>query len=104
MTIKEMQRQVDDWIKQYKVGYFHPLAIITQSVEELGELAREINNRHGPRIKKSVNDTSEIGEEISDVIFAMICMANSQGIDLEKFWEEKINKCYKRDGNRWEKK
>lgn len=104
MTIKDMQKQVDKWISQYKVGYFPPLAIITQAVEELGELAREVNNRHGPRIKKSPEDSAEIGEEVTDLIFAMICMANSQGINLEEFWKKKMDKCYGRDGKRWEKK
>ncbi|MBS3094339.1 nucleotide pyrophosphohydrolase [Candidatus Pacearchaeota archaeon] len=103
MTIKDMQKEVDEWISQYKVGYYPPLAIITQSVEELGELAREVNNRYGPRIKKSPSDTAEIGEEITDVIFAMICLANSQGINLEEKWKKKMEKCYGRDDNRWEK-
>lgn len=98
-----MQKEVDDWISQYKIGYYSPLAIITQSVEELGELAREVNNRYGPRIKKSPSDTAEIGEEITDVIFAMICLANSQGINLDEMWKKKIEKCYGRDDNRWEK-
>src|SRR3989339_894693 len=82
MTLKDIQKQVD----------------------ELGELSREINNRYGPRIKKSKEDTAEIGEEITDVIFAMICMANSHNIDLDKAWEKKMNKCYGRDKDRWEKK
>ena len=103
MTLKDIQKQVDEWISQYKIGYFPPLAIIAQAVEELGELSREINNRYGPRIKKSKEDTAEIGEEITDVIFAMICMANSHNIDLDKAWEKKMNKCYGRDKDRWDK-
>lgn len=104
MAFKDIQKQVDEWINQYKIGYYHPLAIITQAVEELGELAREINNRHGPRVKKSPEDTAEIEEEIADVMFAMICMANSQGIDLDEVWKKKMDKCYGRDKDRWEKK
>jgi NTP pyrophosphatase (non-canonical NTP hydrolase) len=101
--LKEVQKEVDAWVSQYKIGYFPPLAIIAQSTEELGELAREINNRYGPRIKKSPQDTADIGGEICDVIFAMICLANSQGIDLDEFWKKKMDKCYGRDKDRWEK-
>ena len=104
MTLKDIQIEVDKWISQYKIGYYPPLAIIAQATEELGELAREINNRHGPRVKKSKDDSAEIGEEILDLIFAMICLANSHNINLDEFWKKKIDKCYGRDGNRWEKK
>jgi NTP pyrophosphatase (non-canonical NTP hydrolase) len=104
MNFKDLQKQVDDWVQQYKIGYYPPLAIIAQATEELGELAREINNRHGPRIKKSKEDCAEIGEEISDLIFAMICLANSNNIDLDESWKKKMEKCYGRDADRWEKK
>ena len=104
MSFEEVQKDVDEWVSQYKIGYFPPLAIIAQSCEELGELSREINNRFGPRIKKSPEDTSDIGEEICDVVFAMICIANSMNINLEEFWKKKMDKCYGRDDNRWEKK
>lgn len=103
MSLVDIQIQVDKWIGQYKIGYYPPLAIITQATEELGELAREINNRYGPRIKKSPEDTSDIAEEITDVIFAMICMANSQNINLNEAWKKKMDKCYGRDKDRWEK-
>jgi len=104
MTLKDVQIEVDKWIEQYKIGYYPPLAIIAQAVEELGELSREINNRYGPRVKKSPEDSAEIGEEITDVIFAMICMANSHNINLDETMKKKMDKCYGRDNNRWEKK
>ncbi len=104
MALKDIQKEVDKWISQYKIGYYPPLAMITQATEELGELAREINNRHGPRIKKDENDSAEIGEEICDLIFSMVCLANYHNIDLDEFWKKKMKKCYERDGNRWEKK
>ena len=69
-----------------------------------GELSREINNRFGPRIKKSPQDTAEIGDEMCDLIFAMICLANSQNIDLDKAWEKKWDKRTNRDKDRFEKK
>jgi NTP pyrophosphatase (non-canonical NTP hydrolase) len=104
MTLVDIQKQVDAWIDQYKVGYYPPLAIITQAIEELGELAREINNRYGPRVKKSPEDTADIAEEITDVMFAMICMANSHNINLDESWKKRMDKCYVRDKDRLERK
>lgn len=104
MGLIDIQLQVDKWVEQFKIGYYPPLAIITQAAEELGELAREINNRYGPRTKKSPEDTADIAEEITDVIFAMICMANSHNINLDKAWNKKMDKCYGRDKNRFERK
>jgi len=104
MGLVDIQLQVDKWIEQFKIGYYPPLAIITQAAEELGELAREINNRYGPRTKKSPEDTADIAGEITDVIFAMICMANSHNINLDKAWEKKMDKQYGRDKDRFERK
>lgn len=104
MSLVDIQKQVDDWVSQYKIGYYPPLANIAQAIEELGELAREINNRHGPRIKKSTENNVEIGDEISDLIFVLVCLANSYNINLDESWKKKMEKCYKRDDNRWEKK
>lgn len=104
MGLKELQKQVNEWVNQYKIGYYPPLAIIAQLAEETGELAREINNRYGPRVKKSAEDTADIQEEIADIMFALVCMANSHNIDLEAAWEKKMDKCYNRDKDRWEKK
>ncbi len=104
MSLVDIQKQVDEWISQYKIGYYPPLAIITQAIEELGELAREVNNRHGPRVKKSPEDSADIGNEISDLIFALVCLANSQNINLDESWKKHMEKLYTRDDTRWEKK
>lgn len=104
MSLKDLQKQVHEWVSQYKIGYYPPLAIITQAMEELGELAREINNRHGPRVKKTPEDSAEIGDEIADLIFALICLANTHNIDLDEAWKKKMDKGYNRDKNRWERK
>ena len=71
--------------------------------EETGELAREINHRFGPKIKKSTEDKKELGDEMADIIFTLCCMANAQGIDLDTHWQNVMDKCYKRDNNRYEK-
>ena len=102
--MKKHQKEVDDWVKQYKIGYFKPLEILARLTEEVGELARELNHRFGPKKKKSTEETVEIADEMADVIFTVICLANSLGIDLDDAFSHSMDKCYGRDKNRWEKK
>tara|TARA_Y100000310_G_C20471602_1_gene710346 strand:- start:161 stop:475 length:315 start_codon:yes stop_codon:yes gene_type:complete len=104
MSLKGTQKQVDDWVKQYKVGYFKPLEIMARLTEETGELAREINHRFGPKKKKSTEDIKEIGDEAADIIFTLACLANSLKIDLDKSFKKVMDKCYGRDNDRYEKK
>jgi len=104
MSLKDIQKDVENFVNQFKVGYFPPLAILAQAIEELGELAREINNRYGPRVKKSPKDTSDIEEEIVGVMFALVCLANSHKINLDEAWNKKLGKIKERDKNRWERK
>jgi len=73
-------------------------------VKKVGELAREINHRHGPKKKKSSEEVKEIGDEIGDILFTITCLANSQGIDLDDVFKRAIDKFYNRDKSRWEKK
>lgn len=72
MSLKKIQKQVDDWVNQYKIGYFKPLEIITRLMEEVGELAREVNHRFGPKKKKKEEKANEIGEEIADIILHFV--------------------------------
>jgi NTP pyrophosphatase (non-canonical NTP hydrolase) len=102
--MKDYQKQVDDWVSQFKIGYFKPLEILARLTEEVGELAREINHRFGPKKKKSTEDTQELGDEMADIIFTIICLANSLDIDLDKHFERVMDKCYGRDKDRFEKK
>lgn len=104
MSIKDAQYDVHKWVQQFKIEYFKPMEIIAQMMEEVGELAREINNRYGPRTKKSPADTADIEQELCDIMFAIICMANSHNIDLDEAWQKKIDKQYGRDKNRFELK
>ena len=104
MSLKDIQKDVDSWVNQFKIGYFKPLEIMGTITEEVGELAKEINNRFGPRTKKSPEDTADISEEISDIIFNLTCMANSNGIDLDDSWKKKMDKQYGRDKDRFERK
>ena len=104
MTLKDCQKQVDDWVNQFETPYWPPLSILTRITEEVGELATELNDRYGGRVKKPTDDTKDIGDEISDVFFALICLANSHNIDLDKAWQRTIDKCYGRDNQRYERK
>ncbi len=104
MALKQIQKEIDDWIKQFKIGYFKPLENFTRLAEEVGELAREINHRFGPKKKKPSEDTKEIGDEMADIIFTLICLANSLHIDLDKSFRKMMDKMNTRDKDRWEKK
>lgn len=103
MSFKDAQKDVHDWISQFKVGYFKPLEILTAISEEVGELARELNNRYGPRTKKSPEDTADIEKEISDIMFNLMCLANSHDIDLDEAWAKKMHKQETRDKERFER-
>jgi NTP pyrophosphatase (non-canonical NTP hydrolase) len=102
--MKNIQKRVDVWIGQFKIGYFKPLEILARLTEEVGELARELNHRYGPKKKKSSEETKEVGDEMADVIFTVVCMANSLGIDLDEAIEKMFEKMDTRDKDRWEKK
>ena len=104
MALKEVQKEVDDWVNQYKIGYWKPHEILARATEETGELARLINHEFGPKKKKLSEKDQDMGEEIADIIFTLVCLANSQNIDLDKSFEKVMNKCYGRDKDRFEKK
>ena len=100
MDIKEMQKVVDAWIKEYGKGYWNPSSIILRLMEEVGELAREVNHKYGDKPPKPGEDNKDIGYEAADVIFTLICLLNSLDIDLEKSFEEIIKKYTQRDKDR----
>lgn len=102
--MKRIQKEVDELISQYKVGYFKPLEILTRLVEEVGETARELNHLFGPKKKKASEETQELGDEMADIIYTLACLANSLNIDLDKHFDRVMNKYKERDKDRWEKK
>ncbi|ARU62588.1 nucleotide pyrophosphohydrolase [Tumebacillus avium] len=104
MTIKEMQKDVDAYISQFKEGYFHPMTLVVRLTEELGELAREVNHSHGQKPKKKEEAESSIALELADMMFVITCMANSLGIDLEEAHQAVMHKFNTRDANRWTRK
>ena len=104
MSFKDSQRAVDEWMRQYKTPYWRPLEILARLTEEVGELARELNHEFGPKKKKDTEDENEIKDEIADIIFVLICLANSLNIDLDESFETMMRKIKNRDADRWEKK
>jgi NTP pyrophosphatase (non-canonical NTP hydrolase) len=103
MSLKNIQEDVENWVSQFNPKYFKPLEILTAITEEVGELARELNNRYGPRTKKSPEDTADVEGEIGDILFNLTCLANSHNINLEDVWKRKMDKQNNRDKNRFEK-
>lgn len=102
-TMKQMQNDVDQYISQFKEGYFSPLALMARLTEEMGELAREINHHYGEKPKKDSEDDRPIEEEIGDVLFVVICLANSLQIDLQQSLDIVLHKFNTRDKDRWTK-
>ncbi|HEY6853940.1 MAG TPA: nucleotide pyrophosphohydrolase [Gemmatimonadales bacterium] len=104
MALREAQQRVDQWISQYKEGYFPPLTNLARLSEEVGELAREINHRFGFKTKKKEEAEGSVAMELADVLFVVICLANSQGIDLDQAFEQVMAKVTTRDADRWTRK
>jgi len=102
-TLKEFQSDVDAWIQAVGGGYWSPHANLARIAEEVGELARLINHLYGPKPKKASEASQELGEELADIIYAIICMANSEGIDLETSLSMVIAKVWRRDRDRYTK-
>lgn len=104
LTLREAQARVDAWIGQFREGYWPPLANLARLVEEVGELAREINHRHGTKPRKPDEPEQDLATELADVLFVVVAIANEQGIDLEAALEGVLEKYRVRDGDRWERK
>ena len=100
MTIKEAQKFVDDWINKEGVRYFNVLTNMAMLTEEVGEVARVISRTYGEQSFKKSDKGKDLSEEIADVMFVLICIANQTEIDLEKAFLTNIEKKGKRDKNR----
>lgn len=104
MALKEIQREVEAWVEQYKIGYWKPLEILARLTEETGELARELNHRFGPKQKKDSEEVKGLETELGDILFTLCCLANSLKLDLDRGFAQTMDHCYGRDKDRWEKK
>jgi NTP pyrophosphatase (non-canonical NTP hydrolase) len=104
VALREAQQRVDQWISQYKEGYFPPLTNLARLSEEVGELAREINHRFGEKTKKKEESAGDLALELADILFVVICLANSQQIDLDEAFDRMMAKVTTRDADRWTRK
>ena len=104
MSFAPLQKEVDDWIAQFEEGYFAPLPMLARLTEEVGELARVLMHHHGGKKPKPGEDPGDVAGEIADALFVLICLANSQGIDLDEAFAKMMRKFRERDSDRWTKK
>lgn len=103
-TISEIQSEVDQYINQFEEGYFQPLSALARLTEEVGELAREMNHLYGEKPKKPNEKENSIENELGDLLFILVCIANSLGINLEQAYHQVMRKYQIRDANRWTRK
>ncbi|MDP3353933.1 MAG: nucleotide pyrophosphohydrolase [Flavobacteriaceae bacterium] len=100
MDIKNAQIVVDEWIKNHGVRYFNELTNMAQLTEEVGEVARIIARRYGEQSEKESDKSKDLGEELADVVFVVLCLANQTGVDLQSAFDKKMDVKTKRDHDR----
>lgn len=100
LTVEEAQQVVDNWVKTVGVRYFSELTQLAQLVEEVGEVARIISRTYGEQSFKKTDNRENLADELADVLFVLICLANSTGVDLSEAFRKNIEKKTKRDVNR----
>lgn len=102
MKISEAQNEADKWIKEIGGGYFSPLTNMALLTEEVGELARIISRTYGEQIAKKGDLNHSLAEELADVLWVTVCLANQTGIDLTEAFREGLRKRYSRDRHRFD--
>ncbi|MEP2936800.1 MAG: nucleotide pyrophosphohydrolase [Gilvibacter sp.] len=100
MNLENAQKAVDAWIKEHGVRYFNELTNMAQLTEEVGEVARIIARRYGEQSEKESDKQKDLGEELADVVFVVLCLANQTGIDLNEAFVKKLEAKTKRDHDR----
>jgi NTP pyrophosphatase (non-canonical NTP hydrolase) len=100
MTIKDSQHQVDQWIKTHGVRYFNELTNMAILTEEVGELARIMARRYGEQSEKESDKNKDLGDEMADVLWVLICLANQTGVDLTEAFKKNMEKKTTRDKDR----
>ena len=104
MELKRLQSEVDAYIQQFREGYFPPLVNLARLAEEVGELARELNHRFGPKTKKPDEPEGDAALELADILFVIVVLANQLDVDLDEAMERTLSKYRIRDADRWERK
>jgi len=100
MNLKNSQQEVDNWINEHGVRYFNELTNMAQLTEEVGEVARIIARRYGEQSEKESDKNKDLGEELADVVFVVLCLANQTGVDLQAAFDKKMDLKTKRDHDR----
>ena len=100
MEITKLQKEVDDWIKTVGVRYFNELTNMAMLTEEVGEVARIIARRYGEQSEKESDKTKDLGEELADVLFVTLCLANQTGTNLQEAFDKKMKHKTERDAER----
>ncbi len=100
MALKQLQKEVDQWIKNHGVRYFNELTNMAILTEEVGEVARIIARRYGEQSEKESDREKDLGEELIDVIFVVMALANQTGTDLDKIWTKRLQEKARRDHKR----
>lgn len=101
VSLESMQKRVDEYISQFKEGYFQPMTLVVRLTEELGELAREVNHEFGEKPKKPTEDPGSIALELGDLLFVITCLANRLDINLTEAFQAVMEKFETRDKDRW---
>jgi NTP pyrophosphatase (non-canonical NTP hydrolase) len=99
MTLQEAQNKVDQWIERYGVRYFDELTNLAMLTEEVGELARIMSRKYGEQSFKE-DEEKELADELADVFFVLVCIANQTGVDLNDAFKKNLQKKTERDNNR----
>lgn len=99
-SLSELQSDVHRWIEDYGVRYFSELTNLAQLVEEVGEVARLMSRKFGEQSFKSGENADRLGDELADVMFVLVCIANQTGVDLTDAWNRNIDKKTNRDSTR----
>ncbi|MCR5861529.1 nucleotide pyrophosphohydrolase [Flavobacterium sp. J372] len=100
MNIQNAQLEVDSWINEHGVRYFNELTNMAQLTEEVGEVARIIARRYGEQSEKESDKNKDLGEELADVVFVVLCLANQTGVNLQEAFDKKMALKSKRDHDR----
>lgn len=100
MSLTIAQEKVDQWIKEHGVRYFNELTNMTLLTEEVGELARIMARKYGEQSFKAGEENTDLGDEMADVLFVLICLANQTGVDLQAAFDKNLEKKSKRDNQR----
>lgn len=100
-SLRELQTEVDDWVQTWGGGYWSPMSNLARITEEVGEVARLLNDQFGEKPKKETEPDQDLGMELADILYAIICLANSQDIDLQESFERMMQKYRTRDKYRY---